>query len=79
MKKVTLTKQQWLQVAKNIGTIASLFAEGLIEANVEGEGQEDAEAMQADMIAAYTAVMYVAQFAADKCVFVGTNKTAQEE
>lgn len=79
MKRVTLTKKQWLQVADNIGTVAKHLAKALIDMNVDGVGKEDAEEMQADMMAAYTAVMYVAEFAADKCVFVGVKETGQED
>lgn len=79
MKRATLTKKQWIQVAENIGTVAQHLATILIDANADGVGKKDAEEMQADMMAAYTAVMYVAEFAADKCVFVGVKEPAKED
>lgn len=79
MKMATLPKERWLEIAENISAIAPHLAKILVDQNADGVGVEDAETMQADLTAAYTAVMYVAQFAAEKCVFVGVKGVDEED
>lgn len=68
---MTLTKQEWKELADRIGTMGVYFQEALIQRNYEGKGQEDARECALDMMCVLAALNYVAEFAADKCVFMG--------
>lgn len=70
-KTMTLSPQEWKELASRIETMGQLFQQILIKQNYEGAGKRDAEECEADIICAITAINYVAEFASDKCVFVG--------
>lgn len=65
----TLSKEDWKNSAENILKAGPLIASILLK-QAGPRGREDAEHFAADMQLAYTAMMYVAEFATDKCKFV---------
>ena len=67
--KVTLTKEQWEDVAYRIGELGNIYSVLLRQKNFEGQGEQDARDLQADITCAVSAIKYVANFAADKCIF----------
>jgi hypothetical protein len=68
-QKCTLTKEQWEDIAYAVAELGNQFAIMLRRQNYEGQGEQDARELQADIICAVSAIKYVAEFAADKCVF----------
>ena len=70
VKKVELgysvPKERWKYAAK------------LIKENVDGLGQQDAEDWLADILLAWTALNFVAEFAADKCRMVPVFKGKED-
>ena len=65
-----LPKETWLSAADNIQKAAPLIANILKKDNIGGQGKESAEEFMTDMQLAYTAMLYVAEFARDKCRFI---------
>lgn len=62
-----LPKERWNEAAENLMQVGLLVAKDLRAMNFEGRGKEDADEWMADVTLAYTALRYVAEFAADKC------------
>lgn len=69
IKTTTLDKEQWLDIADCIFELGEKFAIMIRRENYEGQGEQDARELQADILCAVTAIKYVAEFASDKCVF----------
>lgn len=69
-KTMTLSKQEWKELAERIEAMGNIFQDILIKQNHEGLGKQDADECEADIICALSAINYVAEFASDKCVFV---------
>lgn len=67
--KVTLSKEDWERIANSMLELGNVFAIMLRQQNYEGKGEQDASELEADIICAVAAIKYVAEFAADKCVF----------
>ena len=70
-KTMTLSPQEWKDLADRIGTMGQIFQRILIAQNQDGMGALDAQDCAADIICALAAINYVALNAADKCIFVG--------
>ncbi len=62
-----LPKARWQQAAENLKTVAPVIANILQHFNHENMGKDDAEDFMTDMMLAQTALLYVAEFATDKC------------
>ena len=63
----TLPKERWIEAAKNLEDLGNVMANNLLAMNREGRGQEDADALMADIVLACIALNHVAEFAVDKC------------
>lgn len=63
----TLPKERWIEAAKNLEDLGNVLANNLLTMNREGRGQEDADALMADIVLACIALNHVAEFAVDKC------------
>lgn len=63
---IALTKEVWQQAAENILKAGPVISDILLK-QVGPQGKKDAEHFAADMQLAYTAMMYVAEFATEKC------------
>ena len=63
----TLPKELWIEAAKNLEDLGNVLANNLLAVNREGRGQEDADALMADVVLACIALNHVAEFAVDKC------------
>lgn len=63
----TLPKERWIEAAKNLEDLGNVLANNLLAMNREGRGQEDADALMADVVLACIALNHVAEFAVDKC------------
>ena len=74
--KVTLSKEEWEQIADSMLELGSIFATVLRRQNCEGTGEQDASELEADVICAVAAIKYVAEFAADKCVFAAMKRSS---
>lgn len=75
--KVTLSKEEWEQIADSVLELGSIFATMLRQQNYEGVGEQDASELEADIICAAAAIKYVAEFAADKCVFAAMKGSSE--
>lgn len=69
IKTHIIDKERWLEVAENIAELGNMCAASLRRENYEGQGEQDAKELEADIFLATLAVRYVAEFARDKCVF----------
>lgn len=82
VKKVELgysvPKERWKNAAENLREFGDLYAAKLIKENVDGLGQQDAEDWLADILLAWTALNFVAEFAADKCRMVPVFKGKED-
>ena len=63
----TLPKERWIEAAQNLEDLGNVLANNLLAMNREGRGQEDADALMADVVLACIALNHVAEFAVDKC------------
>lgn len=63
----TVPKERWIEAAKNLEDLGNVLAANLLAINGDGRGQEDADALMADIVLACLALNYVAEFAVDKC------------
>ncbi len=63
----TLPKERWQEAASNLQTMGNYIAAYLKAKNFEGQGEQDAQDWLADVLLACTALLYVAEFATDKC------------
>ena len=63
----TLPKERWIEAARNLEDLGNVLANNLLAVNREGRGQEDADALMADVVLACIALNHVAEFAVDKC------------
>lgn len=63
----TMPKERWIEAAKNLEDLGNVLANNLLAVNREGRGQEDADALMADVVLACIALNHVAEFAVDKC------------
>ena len=63
----TLPKERWIEAAKNLEDLGNVLANNLLAMNREGRGQEDADALMADVVLACIALNHVEEFAVDKC------------
>ena len=70
-KTITLSQQEWKDLAERIGIMGQIFQQLLTARNQDGMGALDAQDCAADIICAMAAINYVAYNAADKCIFVG--------
>lgn len=68
---MTLTPQEWIDLAERIGVLGVMMQKILAFQNNDGMGVQDAQDCAADIICAMAAINYVALNAADKCIFVG--------
>lgn len=66
----TLPKERWVEAAENVQEMGNQIAAILLKRNADGMGKQDAEEWLADVLLAYTALRYVAEFATDKCRMV---------
>ena len=66
---LSLSKEDWERIADAMLELGQQFAIMLRRKNFEGQGEQDARELEADIICAVSAIKYVAEFAADKCVF----------
>lgn len=82
VKKVELgysvPKERWKDAAENLREFGGLYAAKLIKENVDGLGQQDAEDWLADILLAWTALNFVAEFAVDKCRMVPVFKGKED-
>lgn len=63
----TVPKERWIEAAKNLEDLGNVLAGNLLAINGDGRGQEDADALMADIVLACLALNNVAEFAVDKC------------
>ena len=63
----TLPKERWIEAAKNLEDLGNVLANNLLAMNRDGRGQEDADALMADVVLDCIALNHVAEFAVDKC------------
>ncbi|WP_080840040.1 hypothetical protein [Cohnella massiliensis] len=68
MKSYELPKETWENAAENVRAVAPAIANWILKNSPQGE--KDAEDFMTDMQLAYAAMMYVAEFARDKCRIV---------
>ena len=73
-----LPKERWQEAADNLQTVGAYVAEILKARNCEGQGEQDARDWLADVSLACLALLYVAEFAADKCRMVPLPKGTEE-
>lgn len=66
----TVPKERYQEAAENIQKLGAMYAEYLRKKNFDGLGEQDAQELMADILLACTALLYVAEFAADKCHMV---------
>lgn len=66
----TLPKERWVEAAENVQEMGNQIAALLLKRNADGMGKQDAEDWLADVLLAYTALRYVAEFASEKCHMV---------
>lgn len=69
MKTMTLSKQDWLELAERITIAGNLMSAVVAQINGDGMGHEDANDCLADFACAVAAIRYVAEYAPDKCIF----------
>lgn len=62
----TVPKERWIEAAKNLEDLGNVLAGNLLAINGDGRGQEDADALMADIVLACLALNHVAEFAVDK-------------
>ena len=62
-----LPKERWREAADNLQTAGNCVAAFFKEKNFDGHGEQDAQDWLADVSLACLALLYVAEFAADKC------------
>ena len=62
----TVPKERYQEAAENIQKLGAMYAEYLRKKNFDGLGAQDAQELMADILLACTALLYVAEFAADK-------------
>lgn len=74
-----LPKERWQEAADNLQTAGACVAAFFKEKNFDGKGEQDARDWLADVSLACLALLYVAEFAADKCRMIplpnGTEET----
>lgn len=63
----TVPKERWQQAARNLEDLGNVLVSNLLTVNGDGRGQEDADALAADITLACLALNHVAEFAVDKC------------
>ena len=63
----TVPKERWIEAAKNLEDLGNVLAGNLLAINGDGRGQEDADALMADIVLACLELNHVAEFAVDKC------------
>ena len=81
-KAIVLAKEEWLDRIENLKMAADVIARILLLIDGDGKGEEDAREFMSDIVCAITAMHYVAEFAADKCIFTeleSTNVTFTKE
>ena len=66
----SVPKERWKDAAESLLEFGNLYAAKLVKENVDGLGKQDAEDWLADILLAWTALNFVAEFAADKCRMV---------
>jgi hypothetical protein len=66
----TVPKERYQEAAENIQKLGAMYAEYLRKKNFDGLGEQDVQELMADILLACTALLYVAEFAADKCHMV---------
>lgn len=70
IQTLTLTREEWKEKAKLLMVVADAL-DGMMSEIDDSSDRENAAQFRADLFCAVTAMNYVAEFAADKCVFVG--------
>ena len=73
-----LPKERWQEAADNLQTAGACVAAFFKEKNFDGKGEQDARDWLADVSLACLALLYVAEFAADKCRMVPLPKGTEE-
>lgn len=73
-----LPKERWLEAADDLLTVGTYVAEILKVSNCEGRGEQHAMRWLADVSLACLALLYVAEFATDKCRIVPLPKGMEE-
>ena len=68
-KAITLSTTQWQQAAERITRAAMPLATIIRSIDHDGLGESDAIDFENDMMMAATAMTFVAEFAADRCLF----------
>ena len=66
----TVPKERRIEAAKNLEDLGNVLAGNLLAINGDGRGQEDADALMADIVLACLALNHVAEFAVDKCLII---------
>ena len=62
-----LPKERWQMAARNLQTAGNYVAAFFKVRNFDGQGEQDAQEWLEDVSLACMALLYVAEFAADKC------------
>ena len=65
-----LPKERWREAAENLQMAGNFVAAFFREKNFDGRGEQDAQDWLADASLACVALLYVAEFATDKCRIV---------
>ena len=65
-----LPKERWQEAADNLQTAGACVAAFFKEKNFDGKGEQDARDWLADVSLACLVLLYVAEFATDKCRIV---------
>lgn len=74
-----LPKERWQEAADNLQTAGACVAAFFKEKNFDGKGEQDARDWLADVSLACLALLYVAEFATDKCRIVPLPEAAKED
>lgn len=74
MDKCTLNKEQWADVAENVGYVLKII-QSLASGEKDPQKKEVLSNLEADLMAAMSACFYVGNFAAEKVVFAAVKGT----
>lgn len=73
-----LPKERWREAAENLQMAGNFVAAFFREKNFDGRGEQDAQDWLADASLACVALLYVAEFATDKCRIVPLPEAPKE-
>lgn len=74
-----LPKERWREAADNLQAAGNYVAALFKEKNFDGHGEQDAKDWLADVTLARLALLYVAEFATDKCRIVPLPEAPEED